>query len=254
MKNERVKLVAANWKMNLTLEEAAEWLAKAAPQLDEVACDVMVFPSLVMITDLMDMYEGETLLFGAQNCSHKAKGAYTGEVSAAQLASVGIDAVLIGHSERREYFNETNAQIREKLQQALEHELLPVFCFGEPLAVREKGEQLSYVKKQLEESLFAFTAEEVSNVILAYEPVWAIGTGINATPEQAQEMHAYVRQCIQQQYGRVLAEEIRIIYGGSCKPDNAASIFACPDVDGGLIGGASLNAEDFIAIAQLANQ
>ena len=250
----RTKFVAANWKMNLNTETAAGWLGEIEANLKRgVNCDVAVFPSFIMITDLMDMYEGDLLTFGAQNCSHMPQGAYTGEVSAGQLAAAGVEYVIIGHSERREHFAETNAMLKQKLQQAFDNDLLPIFCCGEPLAVRNSGGQMEYVKQQLTESLFHFSAEQLSNVTIAYEPVWAIGTGLNATPEQAQQMHAFIRSLIQQQYGNVLAEEIRILYGGSCKPDNAADIFACPDVDGGLIGGASLKAEDFARIIQAAS-
>ncbi|MCS6935734.1 MAG: triose-phosphate isomerase [Chitinophagales bacterium] len=248
----RKKLVAANWKMNLTLEQAAEWLADVDEMLQERHADVVVFPSYVFITDLMDMYEGDLLLFGAQNCSHVESGALTGEVSAMQLASVGIDYVIIGHSERRTYFGETNEIIRQKLKVAVKHELLPVFCCGEPLEIRNQGKQQEYVLQQLRESLFDLSPAEIADVTIAYEPVWAIGTGINATPGQAQEMHSFIRGQIEERYGKQISGHIRILYGGSCKPDNAAEIFACPDVDGGLIGGASLKADDFVKIVMAA--
>ena len=244
----RRKIVAANWKMNLDIDEAAEWLGEVGPALKDDDCGVFVFPSSVMIGDLMDMYEGDMLVFGAQNCSHKDSGAYTGEVSAKQLASVGIELVILGHSECREHFGETNEIIKQKLQQAVQNELMPIFCCGEPLEVRNKNEQKNYVKQQLEESLFGFSAAAITDIIIAYEPIWAIGTGLNATPEQAQEMHAFIRAEIAAKYSNEIAQQIRILYGGSCKPTNAKELFACADVDGGLIGGASLNPKDFLAI------
>lgn len=246
----RTKIVAANWKMNLNIDEAAEWLGNVAPAVEKAPCDVFVFPSFVMLGDLMDMYEGNKIMFGAQNCSNKSSGAYTGEVSAAQLASVGVELVLIGHSERRQYFGETNEMLREKLQLALQHELTPVFCCGEPLEVRNNNLQMDYVQKQLEETLFGFPPAAIADIIIAYEPVWAIGTGRNATAEQAQEMHAFIRSRIAAKYSDNLAAQTPILYGGSCKPDNAKELFACADVDGGLIGSASLEAEDFILIVK----
>lgn len=236
--------------MNLDINEAAEWLGEVSPAVENTACDVFVFPSLALLCDLMDMYEGEKILFGAQNCSHKESGAYTGEVSARQLASIGAELVIIGHSERRTIFGETNEVLKEKLGLAFKYELAPVFCVGEPLEVRNANAQKEFVKKQLEESLFGFSAAAISETIIAYEPVWAIGTGKNATPEQAQEMHAFIRSEIARAYTQSLAEQIRIIYGGSCKPDNVKSLFTCPDVDGGLIGSASLVAKDFVEMVR----
>lgn len=248
----RRKIVAGNWKMNLDLEEAAGWLGEVEANLRKANCDVVVFPSFIFIGDMMDMYEGEQIVFGAQNCSHLEGGALTGEVSAAQLASAGVEYVIVGHSERREHFGETNQMILEKLKLALKHELIPVLCCGEPLQVRNESKHKDYVKQQLEESLFLLPAAAVNEVVIAYEPVWAIGTGLNATPEQAQEMHAYIRSLIAGKYSDSLAQQIIILYGGSCKPENAGQLFACTDVDGGLVGGASLNAKDFIAIIEAA--
>lgn len=248
----RTKIVAANWKMNLDINEAAEWLGVVSPQVENASCDIFLFPSIVMLGDLMDMYEGEKILFGAQNCSDKESGAYTGEVSAKQLASVGVDFVLVGHSERRQYFGETNKVVKEKMLRALQHEITPLFCCGEPIQVREKNEQKEFVKQQLEESLFLLPPAAISEIIIAYEPVWAIGTGLNATPKQAQEMHAYIRLLIAERFSNKTADEIQILYGGSCKPANAKEIFSCADVDGGLIGGASLNADEFVQIIRAA--
>ncbi len=250
----RTKIVAANWKMNLDINEAAEWLGAVSPQVESLPCEVFLFPSFVMLGDLMDMYEGEKILFGAQNCSDKEAGAYTGEVSAKQLASIGVDFVLAGHSERRQFFGETNAVVKDKMLQAVQHEITPVFCCGEPLTVREKNGQREFVKQQLEESLFLLPPAAISEIVIAYEPVWAIGTGLNATPEQAQEMHAYIRSLIAERFSKKTADEIQILYGGSCKATNARELFACADVDGGLIGGASLSADEFVQIVRDAQQ
>ncbi|MFM2306099.1 MAG: hypothetical protein RLZZ367_768 [Bacteroidota bacterium] len=249
----RRKIVAGNWKMNLDMSDAAELLAGIDNGLRTDKCDVVVFPSFVLISDLMDMCEGDQIMFGAQNCSHKESGAYTGEVSAAQLASIGLDFVLVGHSERREYFNETSEMLKGKLEQAIKHEVTPIFCCGEPLAEREAGNQKQYVKKQLEDVLSTFSPAAINEIVIAYEPVWAIGTGLNATPEQAQEMHAFIRAEIAARFGDTVAKDLPILYGGSCKPDNAKALFACPDVDGGLIGGASLKAKDFLEIIKAAS-
>ena len=187
---------------------------------------------------------------GAQNCARWQSGAYTGEVSAAMLGAMGVEYVIIGHSERREYFGETNSQLYDKIQQALSSNLMPIFCCGEKLDEREANQHFQVVKQQVEESLFALDEQSIKQVVIAYEPVWAIGTGRTATAEQAQEMHAYIRKLLAGKYGSQIADSISILYGGSCKPSNAAEIFAKPDVDGGLIGGASLVAADFIAIAK----
>ena len=186
----------------------------------------------------------------AQNCYTQAKGAFTGEVSAPMLSSMNVDAVLIGHSERREYFSETNDTLAQKVNIALENELTPVFCCGEPLAIREANTQNEYVAKQLKESLYHLSSEQLMQVVIAYEPIWAIGTGRTASDEQAQEMHAFIRSSLAAQYGNDLANEITILYGGSVKGSNAAGLFAQSDVDGGLVGGASLNADEFIQIIQ----
>jgi triosephosphate isomerase len=234
--------------MNLDINEAAEWLGDVTEAVEATPCEVMVFPSFVMLGDLIDMYEGDKILFGAQNCSNKESGAYTGEVSARQLASIGVEFVILGHSERREYFGETNQVILEKLQQAFLHELAPIFCCGEPLAVREQSTHKEYVKQQLEESLFRFPTPALLETIIAYEPVWAIGTGRNATCEQAQEMHSFIRGLIASKYSNDVAQQVPILYGGSCNVSNAKEIFTCGDVDGGLIGSASLRSIEFRSI------
>ncbi len=190
------------------------------------------------------------VFLGAQNCSDKPEGAFTGEVSAPILKSFGVDYVILGHSERREYFQESDELLATKVTQVLENHLLPIFCCGESLTQREAGNFVELVSNQLTAGLFHLSPEAFRKVVLAYEPIWAIGTGVTATSAQAQEMHAALRKHIAQKYGDVIADELTILYGGSCKPSNAQELFACPDVDGGLIGGASLKAEDFIAIAQ----
>jgi triosephosphate isomerase len=244
----RKKIIAANWKMNLDINEAAQWLGDVWAQTENISCSVLVFPSFVLLPDLMDMYEGDAIVFGAQNCSHVESGAYTGEVSAAQLDSVGVEYVIVGHSERRQFFSETNQIVEQKIKQALKYQITPIFCCGEPLEVRQKNLQQQFVKQQLEESLFNLPAAAVAEIVIAYEPIWAIGTGLNATPEEAQEMHAFIRSEIAQKFSDKVAQQMSIIYGGSCKPENAQQLFACADVDGGLIGGASLKADDFLKI------
>jgi len=193
---------------------------------------------------------GENIYLGAQNCHEKENGAYTGEVSVAMLSSVGTEYVIIGHSERREYFQETNEQLAKKVDLVLSGKLTPIFCCGEPLEVREHGDPYKHVENQIEESLFHLSAEDIKKTVIAYEPIWAIGTGKTATSDQAQYMHAAIRNCLSKKYGQEVAGEISILYGGSCKPSNAKELFSCEDVDGGLIGGASLNARDFIDIAK----
>jgi triosephosphate isomerase len=193
------------------------------------------------------LLEGTRIGLGAQNCSNKESGAYTGEVSVDMLKSVGVNYVIIGHSERREYFKETNQQLAEKVNLALKSGMTPIFCCGETLEQREKGIHIDFVNSQLTESLFHLSESEFLKVVIAYEPIWAIGTGVTASTAQAQEMHEKIRTHLRSKYGKA-ADSVSILYGGSCKPDNAKELFACKDVDGGLIGGASLKARDFIDI------
>ncbi len=239
--------------MNLDGASAFQLAKDLQAKEDSFRCEVIVCPSFVFLSDVQKIVSSTGVIkTGAQNCSHKENGAFTGDISATQLKSIGADYVIIGHSERREIFGETNEIIKEKLKLALKHGLKPIFCCGEPLQVRNDNTQTSYVKQQLEESLFGFSAEEVAQIIIAYEPIWAIGTGQTATTAQAQEMHQFIRSCVAQKYSNILAEKIIILYGGSCKPDNARELFCCADVDGGLIGGASLKANDFLAIIDAA--
>jgi triosephosphate isomerase len=249
----RKKIVAGNWKMNKTASEALE-LANEVSKLvkAEVSADVQVImatPALYL-SDVNKAIAGiSNLAVAAQNCHEKASGAYTGEISAAMLASAGVNYVILGHSERRQYFQETNAQLAAKVDAALTNGLTPLFCCGESLALREGGNFLEYVAQQLTESLFHLSAEDFAKVVIAYEPIWAIGTGLTASSDQAQEMHAYLRAHLAKQYGQAAADACSILYGGSCNAQNAQELFACADVDGGLIGGASLKAGDFITIA-----
>jgi triosephosphate isomerase len=242
----RKKLVAGNWKMNLGESEAIKLANEVKAARGSFGCDVVLIPSFLFITDVKHIIYASGIHLGAQDCSIFENGAYTGEVSAKQLKAAGVEYVIIGHSERREHFGENHGILKQKLEIALRNGLKPIFCCGEPLQVRNHGSQMEYVLKQLQESLFDLSAKDFANITIAYEPIWAIGTGLNATPAQAQEMHAFIRKELAAKHP--IALQTRIIYGGSCNPGNAHELFACPDVDGGLIGGASLKAKDFIAI------
>lgn len=250
----RKKIVAGNWKMNKTAAEAKALAIEVANLVrTEISNDVqviMAIPSLY-ISEINNAISGiPNLAVSAQNCHEKVSGAYTGEISARMLASSGISCVILGHSERRQYFAETNAQLAAKMDSALSAGLTPIFCCGESLDLREGGEFLAYVAQQITESLFHLSSEDFAKVVIAYEPIWAIGTGLTASSEQAQEMHAYLRAHLAKKYGQNAADDCSILYGGSCNAKNAQELFACADVDGGLIGGASLVAADFITIAK----
>jgi triosephosphate isomerase len=247
----RQQIAAANWKMNLTFQEGETLLneilsANITLAPHQLTIFAVPFPYLTMSKSLTD--EEKNYFIAAQNCYNKTAGAYTGEVSAPMLNSLNIRYCVIGHSERREYFNETNAVLAEKVNICLANNITPIFCCGEPLSVREEGTQNDYVAVQLKESLYHLSAEEIKKIVIAYEPIWAIGTGKTASTEQAQEIHAYLRSNIEAQYDSEVANTIPILYGGSVKASNAAEIFASPDVDGGLVGGASLKADEFLAI------
>ncbi len=247
----RKKIIAGNWKMNTTLEEGVE-LANQINSLlkgKTVNCDVVVCVPFTHLTSVNAVLESELVKLGAENCSEHEKGAYTGEVSAAMVKSTGATHVILGHSERRQYFGENNEQLLAKTKLALANGLTPIFCVGEVLEERENGTYNDVVKCQVE-ALFDLSAEDFGKIIIAYEPVWAIGTGKTATAEQAQDMHAHIRKVIEDKYGKEVAEDTSILYGGSCKPGNAPELFAKPDVDGGLIGGAALEAESFLGIIE----
>ena len=247
----RKQIAAANWKMNLSYSEAESLLdalvAQAPPmQGDRLALIAVPFPYLLLAKQ--KLAATQAVWVTAQNCAATNNGAYTGEVSAAMLQSMQIAYVLIGHSERREYYHETNAVLTEKINRALESGIKPVFCCGEPLAIREAGTENQFVETQLQESLFHLSAEQITGFIIAYEPIWAIGTGKTASSDQAQDMHRHIRSVLAARYGQSVADSISILYGGSVKAANAVEIFGKPDVDGGLVGGASLNATEFSSI------
>jgi triosephosphate isomerase len=247
----RKQIAAANWKMNMTFQQGEKLLndiLRAEISLSDNQAVLFAVPYPYLLMARSEVAEESNYYAAAQNCSNKKSGAYTGEVSAEMLHSVGIMYCVIGHSERREYFNETNAMLAEKVNICLENYITPVFCCGEALAIREAGTQNEFVAAQLKESLFHLSEEKIKGIVIAYEPIWAIGTGKTATTEQAQEMHAYLRSVLAAQYGSNVANTIPILYGGSVKANNANELFACPDVDGGLVGGASLVADDFIQI------
>lgn len=247
----RKQIAAANWKMNLTLQQGEALLDAIISKphslkADQQAVFAVPFPYLPMAQQKL---AGKTNVFvAAQNCYSKKSGAYTGEVSVEMLQSIGIQYVVLGHSERREYFHESNQLLADKVNICLENNIRPIFCCGEPLEIREAGTQNVYVAKQLEESLFHLTSEQLQKIVIAYEPIWAIGTGKTASSAQAQEMHAFIRRQLAGKYGAAVADSISILYGGSVKAANAVEIFGQPDVDGGLVGGASLIADEFVAI------
>lgn len=247
----RKQIAAANWKMNCTYQQAEILLddvlnSKIELKKHQQVIFAVPFPYLIMANS--EVAEEENYFVAAQNCYHKPSGAYTGEISAEMLLSIGIHHCVIGHSERREYFNESNKMLAEKVNICLENEITPIFCCGESLAVRDAGNQNDHVEQQLRESLFHLPEVDIQRVVIAYEPIWAIGTGKTATTAQAQEMHAHLRSVLENNYGSLISDNISILYGGSVKASNATELFSCPDVDGGLVGGASLIAADFIAI------
>lgn len=247
----RKNIVAGNWKMNTTVAEGVE-LAKAVneavAQEQNLKCEVIVGVPFTHLTAVREVIDIEKVGLAAENCANHKSGAYTGEVSAAMVASTGANYVILGHSERREYYHETAEILKEKVDLALENGLKVIFCCGESLEQRENGSFKQVIEDELKDSLFHLDAEQMAKVVIAYEPIWAIGTGKTATAEQAQEIHAFIRAIIADKYGNQLAQDTTILYGGSCKPSNAAELFAKNDIDGGLIGGASLKAADFMGI------
>ena len=235
--------------MNKELEEALDTtrtLANSSRPTDVLTILGAPFPFLKSLVD-QTLYV-DHLDIAAQNCHHKTSGAYTGEVSVDMLDSIGVQYVIVGHSERREYFGETDEMLAEKVNLLLERQMIPIFCCGEPLEIRKSGNHVSHVGNQVSNALFHLSSEQIKEIIIAYEPIWAIGTGETASPEQAQEMHAAIRSMLNEKYGEEVGESIPILYGGSVKPANAKEIFSQPDVDGGLVGGASLKADDFLQI------
>ncbi|GET23435.1 triose-phosphate isomerase [Prolixibacter denitrificans] len=247
----RKKIVAGNWKCNTTLQEGVE-LAKAVNELVVSKGDkdvvVVLGTPFTHLTKVVESVDASRVGVSAQNCAAEAKGAFTGEVSAEMVKSTGATYVILGHSERREYYNETSEILNKKVALTLENGLTPIYCCGEPLEIREAETQNDFVKKQLDETVFQLPVDEFKKLVIAYEPIWAIGTGKTASTEQAQDMLAFIRSLIADKFGKDIAEEISILYGGSCKASNAPELFSQPDIDGGLIGGASLKAEEFLGI------
>ena len=247
----RKNIVAGNWKMKTTGAEGVQ-LAKevneAVAAAGELKCDVVIGVPFTHLTAVKDVIDIEKVGLSAENCANKEKGAYTGEVSAAMVASTGANYVILGHSERREYYNETPEILKEKVDLALANGLKIIFCCGESLELRNAGTYEEFIKAELKDSLFHLSAEEFANIVIAYEPIWAIGTGVTATSDQAEEVHAFIRSFLAEKYGETVANDTTILYGGSCKPSNAPELFAKPNIDGGLIGGASLKAADFMGI------
>ena len=246
----RKNIVAGNWKMNKNLQEGVA----LATELKEILknekpnCEVIIGTPFIHLATVAEVIKGSVIKLSAENCADKESGAYTGEVSAAMVKSTGAEYCILGHSERRQYYHETYEILKEKVLLALANGLKPIFCIGELKEEREAGKQNEVVKAQLEGSVFNLSAEDFSKIVLAYEPVWAIGTGLTATSDQAEEIHAYIRSLIADKYGKEVADNTTILYGGSCKASNAKELFSKPDVDGGLIGGASLKAPDFKGI------
>ncbi len=245
----RTKIVAGNWKMHKNAEETEDLLNDLIDKLpSDKEAQIIVAPTFVNLASAVDHLEFTNIGVAAQNMHQAEGGAFTGEISADMLKSVGVNIVILGHSERRAYFHETDALLASKVNTALKHDMNVIFCFGEELKDRQSGNHFNIVENQLKDGLFHLEEKAWENIVLAYEPVWAIGTGETASPEQAQEMHEFIRETIRSKYGSNVAENVSILYGGSVKPDNAGEIFSKPDVDGGLIGGAALKAEDFAAI------
>lgn len=241
------KIVAGNWKMNLQLNEGVKLVNGIESKIDTTEVRILVFSPALFVHPISQLNKKNTEV-GVQNFNQFESGAYTGEISISQIKSVGVNIGLIGHSERRTYFHETNAILKDKVDAAISAGFEFIFCCGESLEVREKGQEFEFVKMQLEESLFHLSESQIKEGIIAYEPVWAIGTGKTATSAQAEEMHHAIRSWISARYSEEIADTVSILYGGSCNPANAHELFSCPNVDGGLIGGASLNADDFCSI------
>ena len=246
----RKKVIAGNWKMNNDAEQSVQLINTLLQKLPQTHAEVVIAPPFVNLALAVEKTKNSPIIVAAQNMHFAEKGAFTGEVSASMLEAIGIKTTILGHSERREYFNETDESLAKKVDTALAHHFRIIFCIGEKLAERKAGKHFEVVKGQIEKALFHLPQQAWTSIILAYEPVWAIGTGETATPEQAQEIHAFIRKIVADKYGKAVADDLSILYGGSCNAKNAASLFANPDVDGGLIGGAALIVDDFITIIQ----
>ncbi len=248
----RRPLMAANWKMHKTPAESAAFIEQLRPQVNDAACDIVVAPPFVCIPAAVHAAGDSVIAISGQNLFWETSGAYTGEVSGAMLQAAGCRYVIIGHSERRQYFQETDETVNRRLQAALKMALIPIVCVGETLQEREAGQTEAVLSRQFEGGLRGLSAAEMQNVVIAYEPVWAIGTGRTASPEMAQEAHAFLRGCIARQFDTRTAAKVRILYGGSVKPDNVAGLMAQADIDGGLVGGASLQVDSFLALVKAA--
>jgi triosephosphate isomerase (TIM) len=249
----RKKIVAGNWKMNMDLAEGLKFATSLEKYFKEKPAEkaqVILCPPYIHLAGISDIVKHGKIAVGAQNCASEASGAFTGEVSPWMIKSTGAQYVILGHSERRTYYHEDDKLINKKTLLAINSGLKVIFCCGEVKSERESGQHFLIVRRQLEEGLFSLTEEQMNMIVVAYEPVWAIGTGLTATPDQAQEMHKFIREQVKEKYGNDCAKKLPILYGGSCKPSNAAEIFSKPDVDGGLIGGAALKKEDFTAIVE----
>lgn len=246
----RTKIVAGNWKMNNNLEETEALLAELSAKLPDTHAEVIVAPTFVNLATAQRNLQSSAIKVAAQNMHFAESGAYTGEISADMLLNIHVDTVILGHSERRSYFGEDDALLAQKVKTALDKDMTIIFCFGEELEERKSSNHFAVVESQLKNALFDLDEDAWANIVLAYEPVWAIGTGETASPEQAQEMHAFIRKTIAEAFNSEIADGVSILYGGSVKPGNAGEIFGKPDVDGGLIGGASLKADDFLAIVK----
>ena len=245
----RKKIVAGNWKMHKNAEETEDLLNELIDKLpNDIEAQIIVAPTFVNLASAVDHLEFTNIGVAAQNMHQNESGAFTGEISAEMLKSIGVNIVILGHSERRAYFHETDTLLAQKVSTGLKHDMTIIFCFGEELKDRQNKQHFNIVENQLRDGLFHIKDKDWEQIVLAYEPVWAIGTGETASPEQAQEMHEFIRETIRKRFGSDVAEDVSILYGGSVKPDNAKEIFSKPDVDGGLIGGAALKATDFAAI------
>ena len=248
----RKKIVAGNWKMNMTIDESND-LINELKEVSENNIEIKIAPSFTNLYHAISLLKNSAIEVVAQNVHSEKRGAYTGEISTEMLKSIGVNTVIIGHSERRKYFNETDTILSKKVKAALENSLNIIFCIGEELSERESGNHFEIIKNQLTNALIDLNNNEIKNIVIAYEPVWAIGTGMTANNQQIQEMHEFIRELINKKFGNEIADNIRILYGGSVKPNNAKEIFSLNDVDGGLIGGASLNFSDFHSIINAAN-
>ena len=244
----RKNIVAGNWKMNTSIQEGVILAENVNSLIQDKNCEVIIAPPLTHLSEVQKVVDANKISVAAQNCAKTSNGAYTGEVSAEMLKNMELKYVILGHSERREYFKESNQDIKDKVNIAIENNLIPIFCCGEDLTQRERNNYFNVIEKQIKESLFDLSVKDFSKIIIAYEPIWAIGTGKTASAEQAQEIHSFIRTIVASKYSSEIAENLSILYGGSCKPTNAKELFSKKDIDGGLIGGAALKAEDFMGI------